>query len=90
VAPLLTQKLDRDSSNDVIGKPLVMISTNCWDVGTCVHTYMTKSHLFPNKMNIKLDVLGTALMDRVGGEIEGRDVIVVHHRGLVDRARKLK
>ena len=27
--------LDRNSSNDAIGKPLDMISANCWEVGTC-------------------------------------------------------
>ena len=38
-APQLMQRLDRNSSNDAVGKPLVMISANCWKVGSVKHEY---------------------------------------------------
>jgi hypothetical protein len=34
-SPEPTQRLDRNSSKDDVGSPLVMISANCWEVGTC-------------------------------------------------------
>ena len=50
---------------------------------------MTKGHLFPNKMNILLNVLGPSMMHRVSGEVDRRDVIAVDHCGTVNRAREL-
>ena len=52
-------------------------------------TYMTESHLFPNKMNVELDVFGATMMDRIGGEVDGGDVVAEHHGGLGDWTRKL-
>ena len=34
-APWSTQRLDRNSSKDAVDRPFVMMSANCWDVGTC-------------------------------------------------------
>ena len=50
---------------------------------------MTKSHLFPNKMDIQLNMLGPLMMHRVSGEVDRRDVIAVDHCGTVNRAREL-
>ena len=50
---------------------------------------MTKSYLFPNKMDINLNVLGALMMNRVGGEIDRRDIITVDNRGLVNRRQEL-
>ena len=54
------------------------------------HTYMTDSHLFPNEVNVQLDMLGAAMMNGFGGEVNGGDVITVDHGGLVDGTRELK
>ena len=50
---------------------------------------MAKSHLFPNKMNIQLNMLGPSMMHRVSEEVDCRDVVAVDHRGTVNRAREL-
>ena len=50
---------------------------------------MTESHLFPNKVNVELNMLGAAMMNRIGGEVDGGDVVTIHHGGLVDRTREL-
>ena len=53
------------------------------------NTDMAKSHLIPNKMDIKLNVLGATMMNRVGGEVDGGDVVAVDYRGLLNRTREL-
>ena len=50
---------------------------------------MAKSHLIPNKMDIKLNVLGATMMNRVGGEVDRRNVVTVNNRGLVNRRQEL-
>ena len=50
---------------------------------------MAKGHLFPNKMNIQLDMLGPSMMHRVSGEVDRRDIVAVDHHGTVNRAREL-
>ena len=47
---------------------------------------MTKGHLFPNKMNIQLNMLGPSM---ISGEVDRRDIVAVDHRGTVNRAREL-
>jgi hypothetical protein len=37
-----------------------------------------------NKMYVQIDVLGPAMMDWIGGEVDNRDIVVVHNGGLVD------
>jgi hypothetical protein len=53
------------------------------------HTDMAKSHLFANKVDVQLDVLGEVVMNGVGGEVDSGNVIAVDHGGLVDRTREL-
>ena len=53
------------------------------------NTDMAKSHLIPNKMDIKLNVLGATMMNRVGGEVNGGDVVEVDECGLVNITKKL-
>src|SRR4051812_3775507 len=50
---------------------------------------MAKSHLIPNKMDIKLNVLGATMMNRVGEGVDGGDVVAVDDRGLLNRTREL-
>ena len=49
---------------------------------------MTKSYLFPNKMDINLNVLGASMMNRVDGEVDCGDVVTVDNRGLVNRRQE--
>jgi hypothetical protein len=41
-------------------------------------------------MNVELDVLGPAMMNWIGGEVDSRNVVAVHNGGLVDGAGELK
>ncbi len=45
---------------------------------------VAKIHLLPNKVDVQLDVLSAAMMNRVGGEVDSGDIVTVHHCGLVD------
>jgi hypothetical protein len=51
------------------------------------HTDMAKGHLFANKVDIQLDVLGAAVMNGVGGEVDSGNVVGLDHGGLVDGTR---
>ena len=53
------------------------------------HVYMTKSYLFANKMDINLNVLGASMMNRVGREVDRRNIVTVDNRGLVNRRQEL-
>jgi hypothetical protein len=54
------------------------------------NTYTPKCHLFANKVNVELDVLGPAMMNVVGGEIDSGDVVALHDGGLVHGTRQLE
>jgi hypothetical protein len=41
-------------------------------------------------MNVELDVLGLAMMNWIGGEVDSRNIVAVHNSGLVDRTGELK
>jgi hypothetical protein len=43
-----------------------------------------------NKMDVELDVLGPAMMNWIGGEVDSRNVVAVHNGGLVDGTGELK
>ena len=43
---------------------------------------MTKSYLFANKMDINLNVLGASMMNRVGREVDRRNIVTVDNRSL--------
>jgi len=38
---------------------------------------ITSSHTFPHKVKINLDVLGTLMLNRIGGHVNGADVVAV-------------
>jgi hypothetical protein len=40
--------------------------------------HISDSNLLTNEMEVKLNMLGTLMMDRVGGEVNGADVVTVH------------
>ena len=48
-----------------------------------------KSHLLTNEVYIKLNMLRSTMVDRVGGEVDGGDVVVVDERGLMNITKQL-
>jgi hypothetical protein len=54
------------------------------------NTYTPKCNLFADKVNVELDVLGPAMMNGVGREVDSGDIVAVHNGGLVDRAGELE
>jgi hypothetical protein len=51
---------------------------------------VTESNLLTNKVNIQLNMLGAAMMNGVGGEVDSEDVIAEDDSDLVNRAGKLR
>ena len=51
---------------------------------------VSKSHLFPNRIDIEHNMFGAAVMNWVGGEVHSGDVVAVDNGGLGDRTRELK
>jgi hypothetical protein len=50
---------------------------------------VTESNLLTNEVNIQLNVLGAAMMNGVGGEVDNRDVVAEDDSSLVNRAGEL-
>ena len=48
-----------------------------------------KGHLLTNKVYVKLNVLRSSMVDRVGGEVHGGDVVAVDECGLVNITKQL-
>ena len=48
-----------------------------------------KSHLLTNKVYVELNVLRSAMVDRVGGEVHSGDVVAVDEHGLVNITKQL-
>ena len=42
----------------------------------------TKCDVLPDEVNVELNMLRTAMVDRVGREVYGRDVVTIDNRGL--------
>ena len=53
------------------------------------HTNLTKGHLLSNKMNVDLDVFGTAVLNRVGGHVHCADIITKNDHGSRQGVMKL-
>jgi hypothetical protein len=47
-------------------------------------TKVAKRDLLPNEVYVELDVLRAVMMDGVGGEVDGRDIVAKDNRGFVD------
>ena len=45
------------------------------------NTNFAKSHLLADEVDVDLDVLGTAVVDRVGCHVDSADVVVVDDSG---------
>jgi hypothetical protein len=53
------------------------------------NTNVVKGRLLPNEVDVRLDVLGAPMMNRVGGEVDHRDIITVDQGGIGDGNREL-
>jgi hypothetical protein len=45
-------------------------------------TDITDCNAFPNEVEVDLDMLHTLVLNRVGGEVDGADIVVVDERAL--------
>ena len=45
-------------------------------------TKITNSHALSNKVEINLDVLGTLMLNRIGGHVDSTDVITINQFGV--------
>jgi hypothetical protein len=45
-------------------------------------TDVTDGNAFPNEVEIDLDMLRTLVLNRVGGEVDGADIIIVDESAL--------
>jgi len=52
-------------------------------------TNVPNSNFLANKMNVQLNVLGSSVMHRILGHVDGRDVVAVHDGRLGHRLQKL-
>jgi hypothetical protein len=52
------------------------------------YTDLTDCDLLPDEVKINLDMLGALMLNRVGGEVHGTDVVAVDERAL--RRRRLE
>ena len=50
---------------------------------------MPESHLLTNEVYIELNMLRSTMIDRVGREVNGGDVVAVDERGLVNITKQL-
>jgi hypothetical protein len=50
---------------------------------------LTERYLFTNEMDINLDVLCTAMLDRVRGHVNGTDIVTKDNSRSTERAMKL-
>jgi hypothetical protein len=76
-------RLDQNSENTEIGRPFVKMSTN-WDV-----VGITNDHAFPHKAEVELDMLRALVLNGVGGEVDGADVVTVDEGALRQRSVEL-
>ena len=49
----------------------------------------TEGDSFSNEVQVDLNMLGSLMLNRVGGEVNGADIITVDHCSATERAAKL-
>ena len=52
------------------------------------NTNFAESHLLANEVDVDLNVLGTAVVDRVGSHVDGADIVAVDHGSHLQRDMK--
>jgi hypothetical protein len=78
-------RLAQNSENKEVGIPFMKMSVN-WDV---VGTDITDGHTFPDKVEVDLDMLRALVLNGVGGEVDGIDVVAVDEGALRQQSMKL-
>ena len=53
------------------------------------HTDSPKGDPFPNEVEVDLHVLGALMLNGVGGEVDGADVVAVDEAGRIQRMMQL-
>ena len=53
------------------------------------NTKVTNGDSLPDEVKINLDVLGALMLHRVGGHVDGTDVVTVHQCGAPKRGMQL-
>lgn len=43
---------------------------------------LANSDFFPNKVYVEFDMFSALMLDRVGGEVNGRNIVTIDYRGL--------
>jgi hypothetical protein len=66
-------------------RPLVKMSVN-WNV---IDTCRTRCHVLPHKVEVDLDLLRALVLNVVGGEIDGANVVTVDEDALCQRSVEL-
>jgi hypothetical protein len=80
-------RLDRNSKNKELGRPFVKMSVNC-------HRHVQDAdiidgHAFPYNVDVNLDMLHALVLNGVGGEVDGTDVVTVDEGALRQRSVEL-
>ena len=57
--------------------------------GDVKNTELAERHPLADEEDIQLDVLCSAMVNRVGGQVDSGDVVTVNQRGLVDGGKQL-
>ena len=53
------------------------------------NTKITNGDSLPDEVKINLNVLGSLMLYRVGGHVDGTDVVAIHQCGAPERAMQL-
>jgi hypothetical protein len=80
--------LEQNSEKVEEERPLVKMSAN-WEVVGTGRTRTSPSNPVANEVQVDLHMLRPLMLNGVGGEIHGADVVAVDERALDERAMKL-
>ena len=53
------------------------------------NTKITNGDSLPDEVKIDLNVLGALMLNRVGGHVDGTDVVAIHQCGMPERGMQL-
>jgi hypothetical protein len=54
------------------------------------YTNLTKSHLFPNKVNVNINMLYSAMLHWIVGHVKSRNVITIYTSSLLNGTMQLR
>jgi hypothetical protein len=67
---------------------LVKMSAYCDDVGTC-RTQRSPTTTLADEVEVNLNMLRALILNRVGGHVDGADVVTIYQCGTVKSSTKL-